>query len=258
MTRLSLRLAFLLACVAPVMRAAVAADPLPKAETVLDDYVTATGGKAAYEKLKNRVAKGTIEVTGAGIKGTIEIKQAPPAKMNTVVDLGQLGKTIQGTNGEVAWDETAITGNRVLEGEEKEAMIRQAAFDSEIHWKSRYEKAECVAVEDVAGKPAFKIVLTPKSGKPVTQYYDKATKLIVKSVMKTIGPSGELTIESFPSDFKKVDGVLMPMVAKQQILTQEVVIAMTEIKHNVELPADAFKIPAAIQELLDKAKKTSK
>lgn len=53
---------------------------LPKAETVLDQYVEATGGKAAYEKIKNRTASGTIEIAGAGIKGTIKMKQAAPIR----------------------------------------------------------------------------------------------------------------------------------------------------------------------------------
>ena len=43
------------------------AEDLPKGEDVLKQYVEATGGKAAYEKVKNRVMKGTLEIPGAGI-----------------------------------------------------------------------------------------------------------------------------------------------------------------------------------------------
>jgi hypothetical protein len=44
---------------------------LPTADTVLNQYIEATGGRAAYEKLKNRVSTGTIELPAANIKGTI-------------------------------------------------------------------------------------------------------------------------------------------------------------------------------------------
>ncbi len=40
---------------------------LPTADTVMNQYIEATGGKAAYEKLKNRVATGTIEIPAANI-----------------------------------------------------------------------------------------------------------------------------------------------------------------------------------------------
>ncbi len=55
-----------LSAVLPVSpsRAALADDPLPKADDVLDQFVEATGGKAAYEKIKNRVSKGTMEISG--------------------------------------------------------------------------------------------------------------------------------------------------------------------------------------------------
>jgi hypothetical protein len=46
-----------------------AADDLPKAETILDKYVEATGGKAAYEKHHTEIAKGTLRNGGHGLQG---------------------------------------------------------------------------------------------------------------------------------------------------------------------------------------------
>ena len=71
----------------PSARAQATAD-LPKAETILDQYVEATGGKIAYEKLKNRTMSGTIEVLGVGVKGTLKITQAAPNKLIVETDLG--------------------------------------------------------------------------------------------------------------------------------------------------------------------------
>ena len=60
----------------PAALAQTATKALPKADTILTQYVEATGGKAAYEKIKSRVATGTIEVPAANIKGKIEVSQA--------------------------------------------------------------------------------------------------------------------------------------------------------------------------------------
>jgi hypothetical protein len=229
-------------------RAQAAAD-LPKAETVLDQYVEATGGKAAYEKLKNRKVSGTLEVLGLNVKGTIKLSHAAPNRMVAVTDLGAIGGvSTEGTDGKSAWKLSTLLGDQVVEGEEKDEFLRRAAFNDEIRWKDLYEKVECTGAEDVDGKPAYKLVLTPKVGKPVTKFYDKASHLLVKETTILKSPMGELPVESYASDYKKVDGILIPHTLTQRAAGQSIEIKMTEIQHNVDLPADTFKRPASLDE----------
>jgi outer membrane lipoprotein-sorting protein len=228
-------------------RAQVAAD-LPKAETVLDQYVEAIGGKAAHEKIKTRTMTGTVEVPGANVKGTLTIQAAAPDKMVVVTDLGQFGKTTQGTDGKSAWMLSPLIGDRLMEGEEKDAFLSSAEFHRDVHWKDAYKKVECTGIEDVDGKPAYKLVLTPKVGKPTTHYYDKESHLQVKEVATQKGPMGEVTVEIYPRDYKKVDGILMPFSVTQKVLGQGIEMKLTEVKQNVELPADTFKRPASLDQ----------
>jgi hypothetical protein len=221
---------------------------LPTADTVLNQYIEATGGKAAYEKLKNRVSTGTIELPAANIKGTIKLTQAAPNKALLFFELGPNGETRRGSDGKTVWEISTLTGERDLDGDEKDTFIRETNFYKELLWKDLYAKVECVGIEDVNGKPAYKIVLTPKSGKPLTEYYDKTTHLIVKQTSTTAGPMGEITVDVFPTDFKTVDGVLIPFTTTQKVLTQDIVMKLTEIKHNVDLPADAFQRPGKKEE----------
>jgi hypothetical protein len=221
---------------------------LPKADTVMDQFVEATGGKAAYEKLKNRVSTGTIEVSGANVKGTVKATEAAPNKVLVVMNVGPVGESKQGTDGKEAWESSTINGERELSGEEKDTFIREADFYKEIRWKDLYEKVECTGTEDVEGKPAYKVVLTPKSGKPKTQFFDKTTHLLVKQATIVNSPMGEIPSETFLSDYKEVDGVKIPFTITQKVLTQQIVMKMTEVKHNVDLPADTFKRPAAADE----------
>lgn len=242
---------------APFAPAALAQDQaaLPKGETVLEQYVEATGGRAAYEKVKNRVSTGTLEVAGAGIKGSITLTQAEPDKQVSTIDLGALGKSSQGSDGKVAWEVSALMGERVLEGDELDDTLLRALFNPEIRWKDRVAKVECTGVEDIDGKPAYKLVLTPKKGKPMTEWYDKVSHLQVKNQTTTKGPMGELTVDNYPSDYKKVDGILIPFVSKQKVFTQEIIFKLDEVKQNVDLPEDTFKLPEPIQAILKKKEK---
>jgi zinc protease len=229
------------------VRAQAPAD-LPKAETVLDQFVEATGGKAAYEKIKSRIASGTIEIVGANVKGTIKISQAEPNRLSVVTNIGPLGQSTQATDGKFAWALSTLMGDRVLEGEEKADFLREAVFNSELRWKELYDKVECTGSEDVDGKPAYKIVLTPKSGKPQTEFYDKTSHLLVKQTATSMSPMGEIPVEVNQSDYKKVDGVLMPFTITQKVAGQKIEIKITEVKQNVDLPADTFKRPASLEE----------
>jgi hypothetical protein len=253
-THVRLALAISTALVVPQARGQSTA-ALPKAETVFAQYVEATGGRAAYEKFKNRISTGSFEIVGANLKGKVTLIQAAPGQLSMTTDLGPLGKTRSGTDGKLAWEVSTIGGERLLEGDEKEAMASQALFNAEIRWSERGEKAECVSIEDVEGKPAAKVVLTRKSGKTLVEYYDLASHLLVKQTITTKGPSGELVVDQFPGDYRREDGVLMPHSTKQKVLGQEMVLRFDEIKHNTDLAADTFAVPAEIVSLQKSRKK---
>jgi hypothetical protein len=150
---------------------------LPKAETVIEQYIEATGGKALYEKFKNWTQTGTIEVPAQNITGKVQYFQAAPNLLAVIVEIAAVGKTIEGTDGKDAWQVNPIAGERLLEGDEKEDFIRDARFNDDLYAKELWDKIECVGVEDVEGKPAYKLVFTAKTKKTVTKFYDKTSHL---------------------------------------------------------------------------------
>ena len=148
----------ILLCAAMVLAtgAHLAADELPKAETILDKYIEVTGGKAAYEKNRSEVSTGTMEFVGKGIKGTVSSFRAAPDKSYTEVDIQGIGKVKEGTDGKMAWSLSAMQGPRVKDGEEKASALQAARFNAELHWRDIY-KAETKGVEKVDGKDCYKV-----------------------------------------------------------------------------------------------------
>ncbi len=65
-------------------------------------------------------------------------------------------------------------------------------MDAELNWRDLFSKTETVGSENVEGRDCYKVVLTPKTGKPMTQYFDKQSGLMVKVVMTLKGPMGEI------------------------------------------------------------------
>ncbi len=231
----------------------VAADELPKAETILDKSVEATGGKAAYEKIHNEISSGSMAV--GGMSGTATIYRAEPDKTYTEFEFQGVGKITQGSNGQIAWSNSAMQGPHVKDGEEKDAALLEARFDAEVNWRNSYSKVETVASETVDGKDCYKVVLTPRTGNPITRFYDKKSGLMQKMIMTAKSPMGEMTVELVASDYRKEGDILSPHKLTSHAMGQEIVITIDKIQYNAEIPASRFDLPAEIQALLNKDKK---
>lgn len=232
--------------------ALAAADDLPKGDTILDKYVEATGGKAAYDKIHNEIATGTMEIGAIGLKGKMVAYAAEPDKRLVEVTLDGVGKVVDGINGEVAWNTNAIQGPRVKEGDEKAEALFDGRFNAEAHWRDLFKSAETVGVESVEGKDCYKVVLTPKTGTPKTRWYDKQSNLLVKMTMTTKSPMGEIESVSTVSDYRKEGDVLVPHKVVMQAAGQQLIMTVDKVEHNAEIPKDKFELPDDIKALLKK------
>ena len=228
---------------------AMGQDALPKAEEVLAKSIEASGGVAAYEALSSRKVTGTIEFVGAGLKGKLTLQQQAPDKMVTNLELQNVGTFLQGTDGKVAYEINPISGERLLEGPEKTAFMREAAFYSDIRWQDYYSKVETKAEEEVVGKRCFVVEMTPNEGQPETRYYDADSGLLVKSRRIVESPMGAITVESFASDYQEVDGIKIPFVTIEKLVGQEVKTTIDSVEHGVTFPEGTFDLPEAIKKL---------
>lgn len=239
---------------APAAASQPAAD-LPSAKAITDRFIEVTGGRAAYEKLTNRTATGKFEIPQMGLSAKLRMVQAAPNKMRFIVEADNIGTIDSGTNGDLAWETSQMTGPRILTDAEREQSMRSAIFNSDLHLDQTYTKIETIGSEEADGHTYYKVQLTPASGFPIVNFYDKETGLLVKNQTKAIVQGGEVTVESASSDWKEVDGVKMPHVTSVKAMGVERRIVIDKIEQNVTLPADAFEPPAEVKELRDKPKK---
>lgn len=228
----------------------LAADDLPKADAILDKFVEATGGKAAYEKVHTQVASGSMDING--MKGTMTLYKAEPNKVYTEIELQGIGEMQDGFNGAVAWSNSAMQGPHIKEGDEKSQAQLMAHFNSELNWRDDYSKVETAGAETVEGKDCYKVVLTPKAGKPITHYYDKTTGLLVKTVMSAASPMGEVDVASVMDDYHKDGDILSPHKLTNSVGPMQFSVTIDKVQYNTEIPASRFDLPDEIKALVNK------
>jgi hypothetical protein len=225
---------------------------LATGDAVLAKYVEATGGVPAYEAIKNRVVHARMEILGAGVVLGLTVYSAAPANIYTVAESEATGRIESGVSDGVAWENSAIRGPIVKDGVEKDDALRDATFDRIAHWKEHLKSAECVGVADVNGKPAYRVVATPRAGTPQTLYFDKDSGLLVRTETTVTTAGGAVPVVAEPGDFRKVDGIMMAFTSRMKVMGQERVVTIEKVEHNVDLPADRFSLPAEVKALIKK------
>lgn len=253
MRRLLTVFVFALASVS-VTRAADEA--LPKAETLLDKYVQATGGKAAYEKVKAEMTSGTVELVGRGLKGTIVSYRSEPANNYSVVEFEGVGKIEEGSNGDIAWERSAIQGPRIKEGEERDMTLRNGLFRAALMWRQIYAKVETTGTDTVSDQPCYKVEMTPAAGKPEVRCFDQKTGLLLKLTMTLKSPMGEIAAESIFSDYRDAGGgLLVPRKMEQKAMGQDILFSVDKVQLNPSVPREKFDVPAEVIALVKKPAK---
>lgn len=230
----------------PSILAAHAKTAAPTVAQIIDDYIAATGGKAAYDKIKSSEASGTLELVAQKITGTLDVKQKAPDKFYSSQTIGGIGKIEQGYDGKTAWSRDPVFGGRILAGAELAQTQMQARLNGVLQWKELYPKSELLGERLVNGSKAYAVRLTPAKGHPATQFYDIKTKLMVRQDQIADSPQGAIPTESYFADYKSVDGVKAPFTTRMVQAGTEVMIKITQVKNNVSLADSLFAVPADI------------
>jgi hypothetical protein len=242
----------LLAGLAIAASLSMAAD-MPSGESLLQRYIDRSGGAEAWAKAKNMAMSGTVEMPAQNISGTVAIFEEGE-KSYTTMEFAGIGKIEGGFDGETAWENSALQGPRILEGDEKIDAKRAATLSRITAWREVYKSAQTVGSENLDGKPAWRVEMTPKEGKPETFFFDRGSGLLVRTSAVHTTALGDIAADSAMSDFRSVDGILTPFATTEKAMNQTIVMRFTNVSYNVPMPKDRFDLPAPVKALAAKKK----
>ena len=225
------------------------AQTTPSVDELVNKNIAARGG---VEKLK---AIQSVKVTGKGIAMnglelpmTVVLKR--PGLMRTELSL-QGRMIVQAFDGTDSWSINPMTGSdepqKAAADESKQARNRaESTFDGFLmDYKSKGIKVELVGKEDVEGAPAYKLKLTTKDGDVIYNYLDVGTYLDVKTTANVKQMGQEMEVDSYPSDYKSVNGVMMAHTIDQRVGGNSVMkLVMDKVETNVPIDDAVFKFPA--------------
>jgi len=222
-----------------------AGSAMPSVDQILNHYVEAQGGRAAWQKLTSRVTIGTIEVPSMQLSGTIEFHEKAPDRFLGVVTINGASFR-QGYDGTAGWTDDPANGMRDQTGPELAETRRESDFYHSIELRKLYSKLTLTGKEKIGERDAYVIEADlPEGGEPDKLYFDVQTGLALRVTSQRHGPDGVSHIREDLEDYREVDGVKLPFIIRQTNGDTVETITIGEYHHNVPLEDGQFAKPAA-------------
>ena len=214
--------------------------PLPEgltASAVIKKYVDAVGGKTALEGVKSTLQTADVTITGAPFKPKAILKRMAPNMSSMEMMVEGYGTVMkQKFDGESGYAEQQ---GRKIPMSEKDIKNQK---DEVVLFPELFMEATELSLEsltDVEGTSAYKIIFTKGDNKS-TRYYSADSGLLIRlEETQEAGGQSVTSITDF-SDYKEINGVMMPQKMKVTAGPQILDFTMTDTKINEGVTAEDF------------------
>ena len=217
----------------------------PEARTVVDKFITATGGRAAFDSIRTIHVRGTL--SAFGLTGRIEVWLEAPNHRSTEVALGPL--TLRdGCDGTHAWRTDPSGKAIVLDGKDLDEALGSTWFDND-RWLTADQGGGNVTLAGVERDSTGNwtvLEVAPPAGRVRRIYLDSKTWLIGRIVSK----NDQMTITATQSDYRTVAGRKVAFRTLQQVAgmaANDAAITTDSMWVNVPVATSHFALPGPAQ-----------
>jgi photosynthetic reaction center cytochrome c subunit len=217
---------------------------MPKAEDLLDKYLTAMGGAAALDKVTSRVQKGKLLAFG-GQSFPADVYSKAPGKRMSVMHL-QSGDSVTSFDGQHGW--MTVPGRpqpHMMSASENESAGIDADLQFAEHVKSLYTKFTVEDGEKIDGHETYLVKGQAEGRAPIRLYLDKQTYLLDRLVRYAQSPLGLNPTQIDYSDYRDADGVKVPFRWSLARPGNRFTIQIDDLKQNVPVDDTKFAAPPA-------------
>jgi hypothetical protein len=176
-----------------------------------------------------------------GMGGPAEHFQTSGDKALTVTTLPGVGQVSEGTNGTVFWSKDPVNGLRYLEGAEAEQARIESSWNADLQAPALYSKIE-LSPDSPVGLEC--LILSPKSGAPLRNCYDRQTHLQVSQEGTRATPQGDVPFRTKESDWRIVGGLKMAYASESQAGPITILTTIDQVVFDEPLDEKMFDPPA--------------
>ncbi|HYL97789.1 MAG TPA: hypothetical protein VEZ90_02455 [Blastocatellia bacterium] len=225
----------LLLVASPAARAQTAEELVPK-------IIAALGGAERIKAIKTQ--RITAKISFGDKDGTILVEFKAPNMIREQIDF--MGRSvIRGYDGKNGWQINPFTGSnepQALSPEDTKSIAEEAELEGPVvGYKEKGNKLELLGKQAVNGTDAYKMKVTLANGDIHYYYYDCKSYLKLKWEATRQDQGQDFVLESFFSDYRRVDGLMYPFSIKSDTQGGQGGQQITTEKIEVNIPLDNSK-----------------
>ena len=203
---------------------------------------------SAANKLDKVGSLKTIKITGnmsmMGMDIPVEIWMKNPDKVKSVTNInGQ--EIIQCFDGVKGYAVNPMSGSSdpvELGAAEVKQIQRTNMFQNFLESYLKSGQLSLAGEESVNGNPAHKVKATLDGGMVVDMFIDKSSYLLVKTSVTVNAEGMSMVVDSYPSDYKDMSGLFLPMKTTTSAQGMEFVQTYTKVEVDVPIDDSVFKL----------------
>ena len=200
--------------------------PLPvglTAQKVIANYLDKVGGTEAIQSVNSYVIKATATIQGMTLELATSAKGA-----NYTQEMKMMGNVMQRSVLTESEAYQEMQGQRIpMSEEDRQKMQLETGIVAEIAWVDNPE-IKLTAIESVNGSDAYVVQLT----KDRALYFDVNTGLKIQEIVTVEAGGQTITQKASFSNYKEVNGILIPHSVSRNLGPQTLDFQITEITIN--------------------------
>ena len=213
-------------------------------ETIIEKYISRSGGADKFNALKSMEAQYTMNVMGMDMK--MNFFRVAPDKGYMSVAAGAQTFQKQIFNGDKAYEMSPAGSKVFASGTDKYDEIKKMSqmFGHLNYLKGDY-KLELKGLDKVNGESCYKIAVVDPAGQKTTEYYSAKTGYLMRTLAVSEVPGQDpITVISDFSDYEVIEGFGQPgTITLTGAGPVPMAMKLASFKVNTDIDATLFDIP---------------
>lgn len=212
---------------------------------IIAKNIAAKGGAEKWKSLESMKLTGTFTSQGMEMPVTIVAKRPNLMRQEMTVNGQQIVQAFDGTTAWMINPMMGATSPQEITGQQADMVEDQADFDGVLmDYKAKGYQVELVPPESSDDKRFNHLRVTKKNGQVQDFYLDAETGLDARSTTTFEENGREATVTSELSDYREVNGIMVPFSMKQSLNGQVIgQLTVKNVEFNVPVDAAQFAPP---------------
>lgn len=211
----------------------------------LEEIVKRYSEANRYDRISDlSTIKISAKMSMMGMDVPMEMWMKNPDKIKTVTNFNgqEMITAFDGTKGYMVNPMTGSATPVEMSVEEAKQVQNNNMFRNTLENYLKDGKLTLLGEENINNKPAFKIKADIDGVNSSVMFIDKETYLLTKTTA-TVNQNGTtMTVESYPSDYKEISGLILPMKTTSSAQGMDFVMVFDKVEVNVPMEDSIFVI----------------